>query len=29
MDQDQIEELKAKVGCAAVLEQQGWAIDAK
>jgi hypothetical protein len=29
MDQDHIEELKAKVGCAAVLEQQGWAIDAK
>lgn len=29
MDQDQIEELKDKVGCAAVLEQQGWAIDAK
>lgn len=29
MDQDQIEQLKAKVGCAAVLEQQCWAIDAK
>lgn len=29
MDQHQIEELKTKVGCAAVLEQQGWAIDAK